>query len=182
MSDTCSRTRREAVAKKVAPSKEEIEEALHTTQYGKCVYKCNNDVVDHQVVNLEFEDLTTITFSMCAFNKGGREIRVMGTKGELWAKHGDANLHFFEFATGNTIEIPAESKSVDQSIEGGHGGGDAGMVNAFYDLLTGIDNYSLCDISEAVDNHMIAFAAEEARLTGKIIDLEEFKKEKRQVK
>ena len=179
LSDKCSHTRREAVAKTIDPTKEEIENALRTTQYGKCVYQCNNNVVDHQVVNLEFEDQTTVTFSMCAFNKGGRELRIMGTKGELCGRHGDKTLRFFEFATGNTLEIPAESGAVDQSIEGGHGGGDTGIMYAFYDLLSGIENFSLCDLPEAVDNHMIAFAAEEARVTGSVIDLNEFKERKR---
>lgn len=47
---------------------------------------------------------------------------------------------------------------------------------AFYDLLTGVDNIALCSIAEAVDNHMIAFAAEESRLTGKVVEMEEFKR------
>ena len=173
---------RNAATQKIGPTNEEVEAALRNTQYGKCVFKCNNNVVDHQVVNLEFEDQTTITFSMCAFNKGGRDIRIMGTKGELYGKHGDPTLHFYDFETKETREINTETTAVDHSIVGGHGGGDAGIMNAFYDLLTGVENFSLCDISEAVDNHMIAFAAEEARLTGRVIDMEEFKKEKRQAK
>jgi len=173
---------RNAATQKIGPTDEEVEAALRNTQYGKCVFHCNNNVVDHQVVNLEFEDQTTVTFSMCAFNKGGRDIRIMGTKGELWGKHGEPNLHFYDFETKETREISTENVAVDHSIVGGHGGGDAGIVNAFYDLLTGVENFSLCDISEAVDNHMIAFAAEEARLTGRVIDMEEFKKEKRQTK
>lgn len=171
---------RNAATQKIGPTDDEVKHALDTTQYGKCVFKCNNNVVDHQVVNLEFEDQATVTFSMCAFNKGGRDIRIMGTKGELWGKHGEPNLHFYDFETKETREICTENVAVDHSIVGGHGGGDAGIVNAFYDLLTDVENFSLCDISEAVDNHMIAFAAEEARLTGRVIDMEEFKKEKRQ--
>ena len=172
---------RNAATQKIGPTDDEVAEALRNTQYGKCVFHCNNNVVDHQVVNLEFEDQTTITFSMCAFNKGGRDIRIMGTKGELYGKHGEPNLHFYDFETKETREISTENVAVDHSIVGGHGGGDAGIVSAFYDLLTGVENFSLCDISEAVDNHMIAFAAEEARLTGRVIDMEEFKKEKRQL-
>ena len=55
------------------PTDEEVLKSLKETQYGKCVYKCDNDVVDHQTVNMLFEDDITVTFSMNAFNKGGRE-------------------------------------------------------------------------------------------------------------
>ncbi len=171
---------RRSSTKMIQPTDADVEKALRTTQYGKCVYKCDNNVVDHQVVNLEFEDDVTVTFSMCAFTKGGRELRVMGTKGELVGRHGETELQLYEFATSQWRSIPIESKAVDQTIVGGHGGGDVGIMAAFSDLLSGIPNISLCDISEAVNNHMIAFAAEESRLSGKVVDMEAFKKEKRE--
>ena len=65
---------------------------------------------------------------------------------------------------------------MDDTIVGGHGGGDMGIMYAFHDLLCGVENIALCDLSEAVDNHMIAFAAEESRRTGKVIDMDEYKK------
>ena len=58
------------------PTDEMVETALRTTQYGKCVFKCDNDVVDHQTVNMIFEDDITVTFTMNAFNKGGRFIHL----------------------------------------------------------------------------------------------------------
>ena len=57
--------------------------ALRTTQYGKCVFKCDNDVMDHQIVNMEFDEGITVSFTMCSFNEGGRQIRIMGTDGVL---------------------------------------------------------------------------------------------------
>ena len=63
------------------PTDEMVETALRTTQYGKCVFKCDNDVVDHQTVNMIFEDDITVTFTMNAFNKGGRFIHIMEQKG-----------------------------------------------------------------------------------------------------
>ena len=66
---------RGACTKNVNPTDDMVEEAIRTTQYGKCVYKCDNDVVDHQTVNLLFEDDITVTFTMNAFNKGGRTWR-----------------------------------------------------------------------------------------------------------
>ena len=158
------------------PTDADVERALRTTQYGKCVFKCDNNVVDHQVVNLEFADGATVTFSMCAFTRGGRELRIMGTRGELIGHFGSPTLTLYEFETGSSREIVIADKVVDDTIVGGHGGGDTGIMAAFYDLLTDVDNIALCSIAEAVDNHMIAFAAEESRLTGKVVEMEEFKR------
>ena len=49
--------------------------AISETNYGRCVFQCDNDVVDHQIVNMLFEDDITVTFSMNAFNRGGRSLQ-----------------------------------------------------------------------------------------------------------
>ena len=72
---------------------------------------------------------------------------------------------------GNIIDL--DSASAD-NITGGHGGGDVGILYALKDLIEGVPNESVCDIRESCDNHLIAFAAEESRLTGKVIDMDEF--------
>ncbi len=71
------------IAKSNPPSDEDVMQALMTTDYGLCVFHANNNVVDHQVVNMEFEGGATVSFSMNCFNAGGRYIRIFGTKGEL---------------------------------------------------------------------------------------------------
>ena len=165
------------VANSATPTDEELDEALKTTQYGKCVYKCNNDVVDHQVVNMEFEDGLTVSFTMTAFANFGRQIRVMGTKGELWAnvEHSEANL--FDYATGKTTQLPLNESGVDSSIAGGHGGGDTGIVGVLYDYVNGdIDMAEVSEIEISCKNHMIVFAAEEARHSGTVVDVEKYYK------
>lgn len=162
------------------PDDEQVMEALKTTQYGKCVFKCNNDVVDHQIVNMEMEDGTTVAMTMTAFTKGGRETRIMGTKGELLAVMDAENgkqFKFFDFETRETKYLDAEITTLGDSITSGHGGGDDGIVEALYGYLT--DELSAEDVSEigiSCKNHMLVFAAEESRLTGKIVDVKEFKK------
>ena len=170
-----SRWFRTTSSHKVEPTDDDVLLALRTTQYGKCVFKCDNDVVDHQVVNLEFEDGATVNFSMCAFNEGGRYINIMGTKGELRGVFKDPELEIYDFLTRTTRKVAVTEHARDNTISGGHGGGDDGIMAALYDLVTGKENFSLCTLSESVDNHMIAFAAEESRLSGKVVDLEEFK-------
>lgn len=169
---------RNAATKKETPTNEEVAEALKTTQYGKCVYKCNNNVVDHQVVNLEFENGAVASFNMSAFNEGGRYIRVMGTDGELSGSIGDMQLEFFDFRTRQKTSIDLVNATASNSIVGGHGGGDQGLMNALYDYIVGAcDGDKLSNIAISVENHLISFAAEKSRLEDRIIDLKEFAKE-----
>ena len=163
----------DAATKQFEPTEEQVKDAMINTQYGKCVYKCNNNVVDHQTVNMLFEDDITVTFGMNAFNKGGRYIHIMGTKGEINAAlDGDEPIKLYSFATGETEEIPMSGKD---GISGGHGGGDEGIVMDLYEYLNGTyEGKSVPEIDESTYNHMITFAAEEARRTGTVVDIEEY--------
>ncbi len=161
------------VAKEKQPTDEEVMTALNTTDYGLCVFHANNDVVDHQVVNMEFEGGATVSFSMNAFNKGGRYIRIFGTKGELYANMIDSEITIFTFEDGQHHKIPL--KAADEGIVSGHGGGDEGIVNELYDYLG--DNYTgycAADINISVKNHLIGFAAEKARHCGTVEDVDVF--------
>ncbi len=158
------------------PTDEMVEHSLRTTQYGKCVYKCDNDVVDHQTVNMLFEDEITVTFTMCAFNEGGRHIHIMGTRGEL---HGsmdkDASIRVYSFETRETKEIPMVAMD---GIKGGHGGGDTGIVHSLYAYLNGAYNgRAVSDITTSAQNHLLVFAAEKSRHTHQIVDMDEYIKE-----
>lgn len=159
---------------KVEPTDEDVERAMRETQYGKCVYRCDNNVVDHQIVNMLFEDDITVNFTMNAFNKGGRFIHIMGTKGELRAAMDESSpITVYDFATDKTETVDT-IKSKD-GINGGHGGGDDGIVNALYAYLNGsYQGNSVPEIEESYYNHAIVFAIEEARRTGTVVDVEEF--------
>ena len=66
------------------PTEDKIEEALKTGPYGRCVFHCDNNVVDHQVINMNMTDGTTMSFTMCGFTyETSRYAKFMGTKGEL---------------------------------------------------------------------------------------------------
>ena len=169
---------RRHVADNVDPSDEEVTEALRKTMYGKCVYKCNNNVVDHQTVNMEFEEGITVSFTMSAFTKGGRKIHIMGTKGEITASMNESSFEFFDFLTRQTRNIEADSVVTGDSIVGGHGGGDEGIVESLYDYLTGgISGEDISEIGISAQNHMLAFAAEKSRLEDIVVDVEEFCRE-----
>lgn len=156
-----------------SPTDEDVMNAISNTQYGKCVYKCDNDVVDHQTVNMIFEDDITVTFTMNAFNLGGRFIHIMGTKGEIRASlDNNEPIKVSYFSTQKTEEIPAHGKD---GITGGHGGGDAGIINALYDSLNDIyTGNSIPDIQESCYNHLLVFAAEHSRKNGTVVDIDAF--------
>ena len=155
------------------PTDTDVETALRNTQYGKCVYKCDNDVVDHQTVNMLFENGATATFSMCAFNRGGRFIHIMGTKGELHASlEENGSITIYDFLTKKETITPMNA--VD-GIVGGHGGGDAGIVNSVYEYLANdVRAKSIPTIEESCHNHILVFAAEKSRKIGQVIDINEF--------
>lgn len=155
------------------PTDEDVEKMLRTKQYGKCVFRCDNDVVDHQTVNMLFESGITATFSMCAFNKGGRFLHVMGTKGELHASlEKNGSIRIYDFLSREETQIPMDALD---GIAGGHGGGDSGIISSVYDYLAENSlSKSIPDIEESCHNHILVFAAEESRLSGRVIDIDEY--------
>lgn len=161
------------IAKGEVPTNEEVMEALQTTDYGLCVFHANNDVVDHQVVNMEFDGGVTVSFTMNAFNEGGRYIRIFGTKGELHANMSADEISLFTFADRKRRNIPVTS--IDESILSGHGGGDQGMVLEAYDYFRdGYRGNRAADIETSVKNHLVCFAAEQARHNDTVENVDAF--------
>ncbi|MDF2961964.1 MAG: gfo/Idh/MocA family oxidoreductase [Paenibacillus sp.] len=150
-------------------TRENIIQGLKETDYGRCVYQCDNNVVDHQVVNMEFANGATAMFSMSGFTRHvERRIQIMGTKGELRGE--DNRLVWMDFLTHEEHEIRIPEQT------GGHGGGDSGIVKSF---LREVRQYngeeSLTSASASVRSHLLAFAAEESRLNnGKSIDIDHY--------
>ena len=178
---------RSAATGKVNPTDAEVEQALWDTNYGVCVFQSDNDVVDHQTVNMEFENGETVVFTMAAFNFSTRRIRIMGTKGELSSEDMDTiTLNTFCVSDENspmygksaTESIKTSEMGINQAITGGHGGGDNGIVDDLC-LYFGenIKTKSISDIRTSIMNHMLVFAAEESRMTNQVVDVEEYVKQ-----
>ena len=143
---------------------ETIMKLLKEGLYGRCVFHCDNDVVDHQIVNMTFEDKITVAFSMEALTSyAGRRTRVMGTKGDIV---GDENAFtVFDFSTRQSTVWDAGKLQQEQS---GHGGGDYGLAHDFVVAVSKQDPSLLAStIQESMESHLIAFRAEESRLSGK---------------
>ena len=178
--DFKTNTRREIITKGIAksfiPTDEEVMEALKTTDYGLCAYQANNDVLDHQVVNMEFAGGATATLNVNAFNKGGRYTRIYGTKGELMAHAKDKEISVYTFEDKKTVNVPVTE--VDETINGGHGGGDEGIIRELYDYMSGnYTGFRAADIDISVKNHLIGFAAETARHEHTVMDVQKVLRE-----
>lgn len=140
-----------------------ILEKLKTTNYGRCVYRMDNDQPDHYVCNIQFADNITAAFSMEAFTSyEGRRTRVMGSMGDIT---GDMNSFVLtDFRTGKKTEWKQESD--------GHGGGDWRLVA---DWIQAIDqqNPSLLTstIDASIESHVMGFAAEKSRKENKVVEI-----------
>lgn len=174
--DFKTNTRRKIITKGIArdyaPTDEEVMTALKTTNYGVCAYHSDNNVLDHQVVSMEFAGGATATLTVNAFNRGGRYIRLYGTKGEIYAHMKDKEIQVYTFEDKNTTMVPVTK--TEETIDGGHGGGDAGIVMEMYEYFAGeYTGFRAADLDVSVKNHMIGFAAEDARLSRTVVDVQE---------
>lgn len=153
------------------PTPENIEQALRTGPYGRCVFHCDNDVVDHQVVNIELEDDVTINFTMSAFTESCyRTIKVMGTRGCIEGNMEQSKLIWHDFF-GRHEEIDLQ---VTDGSMAGHGGGDSVMMKQFVELLASDrDDEMLSSIEHSIESHLVALLAEKSRLHhGKSLPIE----------
>ncbi len=143
---------------------EHIREALKSGPYGRCVFFCDNDVVDHQMVNMEMEDGSTLSLNMCAFSsRGGRVLKVMGTHGDMWGDMADNLVHICPFGKEERI---VDVKLLTEDLKG-HGGGDAGIIKSFIALIEGREpDKGITTLETSVESHLMAIAAERSRLQG----------------
>lgn len=144
--------------------------------YGRCVYHCDNDVVDHQVVNMEFEDHVTVDFTMTAFTSGGgRTIKICGTMGDITGNLNENKITVTEFGKEPEIICTAEG---DMS---GHAGGDNRLIHDFLSVLeeNADENQLKTGIDVSIQSHIMAIAAEYSRRRGgESVDLDAFIEEK----
>ncbi|GAB3499029.1 Gfo/Idh/MocA family protein [Nocardiopsis coralliicola] len=153
------------------PTPESVAEALRTGPYGRCVYDCDNDVVDRQVVAVEFEGGATATFTMTAFNRPRpRRTTVFGTRGELHCDGDTVTVYDFLTDTSETVEADPTGGGMADS---GHGGGDGGLLASFLPAAAAGDAGRVETSGEdALASHLLVFAAEEARRERRVVTLQ----------
>ncbi|MBP6591092.1 MAG: Gfo/Idh/MocA family oxidoreductase [Chitinophagaceae bacterium] len=142
---------------------EHILEKLKTTNYGRCVYKMENDQPDHYICNIQFEGNITAAFSMEAFTSyEGRRTRVMGSMGDIVGDMSSFTLT--DFRTGKKTEWKQDTD--------GHGGGDWRLVA---DWIQAVDQQNpallTSTIDASIESHLMGFAAEKSRKENKVVDV-----------
>jgi predicted dehydrogenase len=140
--------------------------ALEEGPYGRCVYHCDNDVVDRQVVNLEFENGSVATFTMTGLTADFcRELKIFGTDGQIHANMGTNEIVLHRFGEApKTVPVEMDPKT------SGHGGGDYGIMADFLRILrSGEESRSSAEVS--LQSHLICFAAERSRKEQIVVEL-----------
>ncbi len=145
-------------------TEEAVYEALREGPYGRCVYHCDNNVVDHQVVNIELEDGATVSLTLSGLTSTQyRAMKIMGTRGDIDADTQSNTIKVTEFGKEARI-IDVNTLSEDFS---GHGGGDNQMMREFASLIRQSGEVSAASsIERSMESHFTAFAAEKSRLVG----------------
>ncbi len=149
-------------------------EALETGPYGRCVYHCDNTVVDNQTVNMEFEDGTTVVLFMHGHSHlEGRTMRYDGTRatlrGTFSGESSKIEIHDHLTDIKERVKIPATDGT-------GHGGGDFGIVASFVRAMRG-ETEALTNARASLESHLMAFAAEESRQNNIVIDMAKFRRQ-----
>jgi predicted dehydrogenase len=148
---------------------EAIMEKLKTTNYGRCVYRMENDQPDHYITNIQFGDNVTASFSMEAFTSyAGRRTRIMGSMGDMV---GDMNeLVVTDFRTEKQIKLVPIAEDVEGYKNNGHGGGDWLLARDFVQAVAQQNPKLLTStIDESIESHIMGFMAEESRKTSKVM-------------
>lgn len=147
-------------------SPEAMRKVIEDTDYGRCVFALDNDVPDHQSVNLEFDGGVTVSHVMTGFtSENVRTTRISLTRGEII---GDGETIVLKPFGGEPRKIVT---SVDNSSR--HDGGDFNLVSEMLSILARNDPDEIRrTTADSLAGHLICFAAERSRLSGgKVVEL-----------
>lgn len=151
-------------------TEENILKELRTSPYGRCVFACDNDVADHQVVNMEFKNGATAVFTLAGCSKSGnRRTTVFGSHGELFGDGEHLTLHHYLTGETENIEVPPPT------VPDHHWGGDYNMLRAFVNAAISRDKSGIVSGPEiSLATHYLVFAAEIARKNGSVLKMKDF--------
>ena len=151
---------------------EVIMERLKTTNYGRCVYRMENDQPDHYVTSILFGDSVTANFSMEAFTSyHGRRTRIMGSMGDMVGDMEELVVH--DFKTRKEVKFVPKAEDVEEYKNSGHGGGDWLLVKDFVQAVAQQNPALLTStIDDSIESHIMGFMAEESRKKGKVMKVE----------
>jgi len=152
-------------------SRENVLNVLREGPHGRCVFRCDNDVMDHQVINIEYENDVVVSFSISAFSLAWeRTCNFHGTRGEIRSADFSGRLEVRSF---NPARVQRKRIRYHGLF---HGGGDESLLVAFAKALQrDAPDEALTRASNVVERHLLGFAAEEARRSNVIMDMQAFR-------
>ncbi len=161
----------------VVRDKDHLRELLLKNRFGRCVYQHDNNVVDTQVVQIEFQDGIHVSFTMCGHNGVERRMtKISMTKAEIEfdARNPD-EIIIYRYAPKLRVE------KLRVSTKGTHGGGDRAIMDNFIDaIVTGDQSLLKTPLRNSLEGHLLVFAAEESRHTGQVVDVRAYEQQLRQ--
>lgn len=156
-------------------SEEGILKALREGPYGRCVYRCDNNVCDQQITNILFANGVTATFHLSGLtNKMHRVIKVMCENGDIMGDDSEDFITVTHYSPNSKYE--GEIRKVDvNNEEGFHGGGDYRLTMDFMEALENKGTELRSSIDRSIESHMMAYAAEKSRVEDKIVHMEDIR-------
>jgi len=150
-------------------------QALKTSPYGRCVYRCDNNVCDHMSIIMEFENGITATFSLNGQTSAcHRILHIMCEDGEIIADDRTREIRILRHVSSPADTFEERVIHIRTNASG-HGGGDAGIMEDFAASIEGKTAESRSSISRSVESHLMACAIEQARLTGAVVNMNQFR-------
>lgn len=144
---------------------EDLYEGIKTKCFGKCAFLCgvekDEHVVDHQLVQMEFENGVVATLKMIFAGAAGRRYNLLGTHGEILMDERCDTIEVFRYGEEK------ETIKIKNLVEAGysHGGGDVRLIENLYSVLAeGKENRTT--LYESAESHLMGIAAEKSRLSG----------------
>jgi len=153
----------------VVENKNHLRELLTTNRFGRCVFQTDNNVVDNQVVQIQFDGGIHVSFTMCGHNGLERRMtKISLTNGEIEYTGMDGLIRATRFE-------PHLQETIKVSAKGTHGGGDRAIMDNFTAaILSGDQSGLFTPIQDSLEGHLLVFAAEEARHKGTVVDVQDY--------
>ena len=134
-----------------------------------CVFHSDSDVMDHQSVQLGFDDGTQAVFlAVRSSGRLGRDVMIFGTDGYLEGELEQGKLLVMNYWKDQELRdesIPASNM---------HGGGDIEIVKEFLECIDeGIR--PLATVRDGARASMLAFAADKSTEERRLVNLAEFR-------
>jgi len=157
---------------------QKIELLKGDSPFGRCVWKCDNDVVDHQSLVIEFEDGATATHNMVGgSSRPSRAIHLIGTNGEIQGVLEESKfvIRHIDPRPGHEYSEQVFDLNVGGDMHGafgGHAGGDLRLVADFLRVVRGeAPSISTTNVEDSVNGHLIGFCADRAMEEHRVVDV-----------